>query len=95
MEFANGATEDIYRGIGSNRSRKLLPVQLHGIARIKLDRIAHATGLDDLRTPPGNQLEALKGDRKGQYSVRINGQYRICFRWVDGEALDVEIVDYH
>ena len=51
--------------------------------------------LDDLRVPPGNQLEALRGDREGQYSIRINDQWRICFRWENGHALDVEIVDYH
>jgi proteic killer suppression protein len=54
-----------------------------------------AKSLDELRVPPGNRLEALKGDRKGQHSVRINDQWRICFRWMDGEAWDVEIVDYH
>ena len=60
-----------------------------------LDRIAHAAELNDLRTPFGNHLEALGGDRKGQHSIRINDKYRICFRWVDGAALDVEIIDYH
>jgi len=54
-----------------------------------------AQELDDLRIPPGNRLEALTGDRLGQYSIRINKQYRLCFRWVDGNAFDVEIVDYH
>lgn len=55
----------------------------------------NAQTLDDLRTPPGNRLEGLTGDRKGRYSIRINDQFRICFRWVDGAAEDVEIVDYH
>jgi len=54
-----------------------------------------ATELNDLRTPPSNRLEALRGDRKGQHSIRINVQWRICFRWEDGDAYDVEIVDYH
>jgi len=54
-----------------------------------------ATSLNDLRIPPGNRLEELKDDRKGQHSIRINGQWRICFVWKDGDALDVEIVDYH
>ena len=54
-----------------------------------------AVGLDDLRVPPGNRLERLKGDRGGQHSIRINGQWRICFRWQQGDAYDVEIVDYH
>ncbi len=55
----------------------------------------NAVALDDLRVPPANRLEALKGDRKGQYSIRINDQWRICFRWKEGDAHDVEIVDYH
>ena len=64
------------------------------VARRKLEMLAAAKRLDDLRVPPGNRLEALKGDRKGQHSIRINGQWRICFRWSDG-AEDVEIIDYH
>ena len=64
-------------------------------ARRKLLLIDAAVRLDDLRMPPGNRLEALAGDRKGQYSIRINQQWRICFRWHDGDAHDVEIVDYH
>lgn len=64
-------------------------------ARRKLEMIEAATRLEDLRVPPGNRLEALKGSRKGQMSIRINDQWRICFRWADGTARDVEIVDYH
>jgi proteic killer suppression protein len=64
------------------------------VARRKLEMLASARRLTELRSPPGNRLEALKGDRQGQYSIRINDQWRICFRWVDG-AEDVEIVDYH
>ena len=64
-------------------------------ARRKLLYLNAAAALDELRQPPGNRLEALKGDRKGQYSIRINDQWRICFRWQDGNAHDVEIVDYH
>ncbi len=65
------------------------------IARRKLLLLHAAQRLEDLRVPPGNRLEALKGDRKGQYSICINDQWRICFRWRDGDAHDVEIVDYH
>jgi proteic killer suppression protein len=65
------------------------------VARRKLLYLHRARRLEDLRIPPGNRLEALKGDRKGQYSIRINDQWRICFRWKDGDAWDVEIVDYH
>ena len=65
------------------------------VARKKLRQIQIAGRLDDLRVPPGNRLEALKGNREGQYSIRINDQYRVCFRWTDHGAEDVEIVDYH
>jgi Plasmid maintenance system killer protein len=65
------------------------------IARRKLDTLDYAVRLDDLRTPPGNRLEALKGDRKGEHSIRINDQYRICFRWSDSGADGVAIEDYH
>ena len=65
------------------------------VARRKLLYLNAARSIGDLRIPPGNQLEALKGDRKGQYSIRINDQWRICFAWRNGDALDVEIADYH
>jgi proteic killer suppression protein len=68
---------------------------IEDVARRKLAWLDAATRLDDLRAPPGNRLEALRGDRRGQYSIRINDQWRICFRWEGGNALDVEIVDYH
>lgn len=64
-------------------------------ARRKLEMLAAAVRLDDLRVPPGNRLETLKGDRTGQHSIRINEQWRLCFQWSDGDAFDVEIVDYH
>jgi len=70
-------------------------VSIEAVARRKLRQLQIAAGLDDLRVPPGNRLEALKGDRRGQYSVRINDQYRLCFRWTVAGAEDVEIVDYH
>lgn len=65
------------------------------VATRKLDQLALAVSLQDLRVPPANRLEALKGDRKGQHSIRINDQYRVCFRWQPDGAHDVEIVDYH
>lgn len=65
------------------------------IARRKLGFLEDATTINDLRLPPGNRLEALKGDRLGQHSIRINDQWRVCFRWDDGNAYDVEITDYH
>ena len=63
--------------------------------RVKLELLAAAERLDDLRMPPGNRLERLSGDREGQYSIRVNDQWRICFEWRHNEAYDVEIVDYH
>lgn len=68
---------------------------LHRKAQVKLARIAAATSLQDFREIRGNRFEVLKGDREGQYSIRINIQYRICFKWEKGDALDVEITDYH
>ena len=72
-----------------------LPNQIQRRARAKLLAVDAATQLNDLRIPPGNHLEALHGDRRGQHSIRINERWRICFRWREGEAWDVEIVDYH
>ena len=79
---------------GGNFSRKL-PSDIQRIAARKIKMISDAVQLIDLRVPPANRLEALKGERKGQHSIRINDQWRICFRWRNGNAMDVEIVDYH
>ena len=70
-------------------------MNIEAIARRKLRQLDIAAQLSDLRVPPGNRLEALKGDRAGQYSIRINDQWRVCFRWTEAGAEDVEIVDYH
>ena len=78
----------------SGKSRHL-PADPHRRAFKKLAILNAAIALDNLRVPPGNHLEALHGDRSGQHSIRINDQYRVCFVWRDGNALDVEIVDYH
>jgi len=89
--FKNKLTEGIWY-----RDRvKGFPDDLYKIARRKLGFLEDAMELRDLRIPPGNRLEALKGDRAGQYSIRINNQWRVCFRWKDGNASDVEITDYH
>ena len=93
--FANAATEDIFEGRNSREARHFLPRDLWRAAFRKLDQINSATVLHDLRVPPGNRLESLRLDRDGQYSIRINDQYRICFVWKEGDAEDVEIVDYH
>ena len=93
--FAGRGTEDIFNGVNSVDARRLLPRKLWETAFRRLDLIDSATRLDDLRSPPGNRLESLKGDRSGQYSIRINDQYRICFEWDGIDARSVEIVDYH
>ena len=76
------------------RSRRL-PIEVQRIAQRKLAILHAAESVQDLRVPPGNRLERLTGDREGQHSIRINDQWRICFRWSDGDAFDVEIADYH
>jgi len=78
-----------------NRQRVARFVNFEAAARRKLEQLNQAGRLDDLRVPPGNRLEALKGARAGQYSIRINDQFRVCFRWTGTDAEDVEIVDYH
>ena len=75
-------------------SRKF-PQEVQGRALRKLRQIDAALTVDDLKNPPGNRLEVLKGDRKGRWSIRVNDQWRLCFRWSDGDAFDVEFVDYH
>lgn len=89
--FANAAAEAAW----ARRFVKGVPNDIVKIANRKLLQVHNARTLDDLRAPPGNRLEALSGDRKGQHSIRINDQWRVCFRWRDGDAHDVEIVDYH
>lgn len=89
--FKDSLTENIWQ----RKRIKGFPSDLFKIARRKLGFLEDALELKDLRVPPGNRLEALKDDRAGQYSIRINDQYRICFRWDDGSAFDVEITDYH
>lgn len=93
--FKNQGTEDIFDGKNSKAARKLCPHNLWNIAARKLEQIDSATNLDDLKVPPGNRLEALSGNRYGQYSIRINDQYRVCFEWENGNADNVEIIDYH
>lgn len=93
--FKDAGTEDLFYGRDSKAARKSLPSALRRQASKKLDALDSAGILDDLRIPPGNRLELLKGDRKGQHSIRINEQYRICFLWTDAGPEDVEVVDYH
>lgn len=93
--FKNIGTEDVFNGRNSREARNICPRNVWRIAFRKLDQIDSAVSLNDLLVPPGNRLEALKGDRLGQHSICINNQYRICFRWTEAGAEDVEIVDYH
>jgi len=89
--FRDRETEKVFE---RDRSRRL-PPNLQRQAHRKLLLVDAAQALDDLRVPPGNRLERLSGDRRGQYSIRVNDQWRICFRWERGDAYDVEIADYH
>jgi len=95
ITFKNKGTEDVNYGRFSKDALKILPKELHRKAQIKLARLGAVTSMQDLQEIRGNHFERLKGDRKVQYSIRINDQYRICFRWENENALDVEIVDYH
>lgn len=89
--FANAETE---RFFATGKSRRL-PTEIIKRAVMRLTQLGAATSIEDLRFPPSNRLEALKGDRRGQWSIRINEQWRICFRFAEGDAFDVEITDYH
>ena len=95
QSFADDATQDIFDGINSKNARKTLDASLHAIAFRKLDLLNAAIDLNDLKLLPGNRLEALKGDLKGKYSIRINDQYRIVFAWTLHGPENVEIMDYH
>lgn len=90
VSFKDGDTEALAAGRRVKRFERL-----EAVARRKLRQLQIAGRLDDLRVPPGNRLEALKGDRAGQHSIRVNDQYRVCFRWTAAGAEDVEIADYH
>ena len=94
QSFGGGATEDLAAGKNTARARKI-PAELRRSALRKLQLINRAMNLNDLRVPPGNRLEALSGELAGYHSIRINDQWRVIFRWVDGDAFDVEITDYH
>ena len=95
QDFKTKGTEDVFNGIGSREARLTCPNILWRVAARKLDQLDSVDMLDELRIPPGNRLEKLSGERKGQYSIRINDQYRICFLWTSSGPNQVEIVDYH
>ncbi|MGC9311994.1 MAG: type II toxin-antitoxin system RelE/ParE family toxin [Sediminispirochaetaceae bacterium] len=93
--FRSEATEDIDNGRHSKRARKTLPTELWRIAGRKLDQLDSVVYLEELQIPPGNRFETLTGTRKGEFSIRINDQYRVCFKWSAEGPVDVEITDYH
>ena len=89
--FADKETESLFR---TGKSRRL-PSDILRRAILRLNQLEHTTSVDELRSPPANHLEALHGDRQGQWSIRINSQWRVCFRFVDRDVFDVQIIDYH
>ena len=89
--FADKETETLFR---TGKSRRLPPDILRR-AVLRLNQLEHAMDINELRLPPANRLEALQGDRSGQWSIRVNGQWRVCFRFIDGDVFDVHITDYH
>lgn len=93
--FADKATEELFLGVDSRRARRACPQALWAVVRRKLDQLNRVKDLPELSIPPGNRLERLRGNREGQHSIRINEKYRICFRWEENDAHQVEVTDYH
>ena len=94
VSFGDRATEDLYHNRPTSRARRF-PQDVVGLALVQLDMLNGAAAVLDLRSPPGNRLEALKGDLKGFHSIRVNDQWRLVFRWEGNNALDVSLMDYH
>ena len=95
QSFKDSGVEDIFNGKNTKAARRICPQSLWRVVVRKLDLLDSVVSLEELRVPPGNRLEALTGDRKGQHSIHINDQYRICLVWTESGPRDVEIVDYH
>ena len=95
QSFRDEGTEDVFNGRATKKARAACPGRFWRVAVRKLDQLDSVEQLDELRIPPGNRLELLTGDRRGQHSIRINEQYRICFAWSEGGPCDVEIMNYH
>jgi proteic killer suppression protein len=93
--FRNNGTEDVFNGLETKNALKACPEKLRKAAQQRLSQLDYAATLEDLRLPSSNRLHALKGDRKGQHSISINMEYRLCFRWTAAGPEDVEITDYH
>ncbi len=94
VSFGDRATEDLYHGRPTSRAHRF-PHDIVGLVLVKLDMLNGAAAVRDLKSPPGNRLEALRGDLKGLHSVRVNDQWRVVFRWENSGAYDVRLVDYH
>jgi proteic killer suppression protein len=94
VSFGDGATEDLYHGRPTSRAKRM-PREVANAAVVKMDLINGAAAILDLSSPPGNRLEALKGDLKGLHSIRVNDQWRLVFRWKGSDAHDVRLMDYH
>ena len=95
VSFKDRATEEVFNGVNSKAARKACPQTLWRIASRKLDQLDSVQSLEELKVPPGNHLESLSGNRKGEHSIRINKQYRVCFMWGESGPINVEITDYH
>jgi proteic killer suppression protein len=95
QSFKAAGVEDLFNGKSTAAARRICPENLWKIVARKLDQLDSVASLQDLKIPPGNHLEALSGNRKGQHSIRVNDQYRVCFIWTDQGPDEVEIVDYH
>ena len=93
--FRNRGSEDLFDGADTTAARRVCPRSVWAVTRRKLDQLNRVRDLLDLAIPPGNRLERLRGNQQGQHSIRINDQFRVCFRWQTGDAYDVEITDYH
>jgi proteic killer suppression protein len=95
QSFRDSGTSDVFDGADTRAANRVCPKVLWRIARRKLDQLDSVKSLQELRSPPGNRLEALVGDRRSEYSIRINEKYRVCFKWTDNGPDAVQIVDYH
>lgn len=95
VTFADQGTKDVFNGESTRRARATCPQEIWKVARRKLMQLDSVVRLDELRVPPSNRFEALKGKRRGEYSIRINDQYRLCFHWGDTGPYDVRVEDYH
>jgi proteic killer suppression protein len=95
VSFRDAGTEDLFHRRDTKAARRTCPRPLWRVAQRKLDMLNAAPTLESLRVPPGNRLEALKGDRQGQHSIRVNDQFRVCFVWTTAGPAEVEVTDYH